>query len=469
MKKKFLLFILFLIVIFYLSFSNIIFAKNEGFVKNLRDNTPQSIKNFLKDTIFVIPSIKKKNLILERDLASLKESLYKQQLSIEALQNKLNSELITYNDTLITKNKKLYNLKKISLPFYNLNNPYKNKKQGYLLVIEKNLYIFFWSGKIIRINIDQLHNGEIKFSNVENNLDQFLIDHQFKWVGIKDAISYKNEIYLSYTNKIKENCYSVGVLKSKKNYKLENIRFENFFSFEECVNIENSDKFSNRKYFGGFQAGGRMDFKNNFLFLTVGDYRNWALPQDENSNFGKILKIDLATSEYEKLSKGHRNPQGLFIINDDYILSTEHGPKGGDEINLIKTKNISGIQNFGWPIASYGEHYNSVSANYKVRKIAPMHKSHIKYGFIEPVKNFTPSLGISQIEKSNKDNNAVFVSSLKTMEVLEYDINIINEELILKDNLKFDERIRDIIYHENKNLHYIFFESEPSLGILEKK
>ena len=85
-----------------------------------------------------------------------------------------------------------------------------------------------------------------------------------------------------------------------------------------------------------------------------------------------------------------------------------------------------------------------------------MHKSHIKYGFIEPVKNFTPSLGISQIEKSNKDNNAVFVSSLKNMEVLEYDINIINEELILKDNLKFDERIRDIIYLKIKT-YIIYF------------
>ena len=108
MKKKFLLFILFLIVIFYLSFSNIIFAKNEGFVKNLRDNTPQSIKNFLNDTIFVIPSKKKKNLILERDLASLKESLYKQQLSIEALQNKLNSELITYNSKIKYLNLKIF-------------------------------------------------------------------------------------------------------------------------------------------------------------------------------------------------------------------------------------------------------------------------------------------------------------------------------------------------------------------------
>ena len=55
---------------------------------------------------------------------------------------------------------------------------------------------------------------------------------------------------------------------------------------------------------------------------------------------------------------GMRNTQGLYYDNiNKYILTTEHGPKGGDEINLISLINTDKIVNLGWPISSYGEHY----------------------------------------------------------------------------------------------------------------
>ena len=75
-------------------------------------------------------------------------------------------------------------------------------------------------------------------------------------------------------------------------------------------------------------------------------------PQDEKSLYGKILHIDYLSKEINIISKGHRNSQGLFV-DGSLILSTEHGPQGGDEINKII---IGG--NYGWPIASYGKPYN---------------------------------------------------------------------------------------------------------------
>lgn len=467
-KKITILICLFFFLLVYFLLSSLIFAKNEGLAKLVRDNTPFAIKNFLKQTVFIIPTLKKQNLILERNFKSLKENYYEQQLSIKGLQNKLKSGLIIFDGTIVSENKNQYNLKKISLPFYNLTETYKNKKQGYILIVKNEILFFFWSGKIVRINKKELHNGETNFYNIENNLDDFFIDHHFKWTGVKDAIYYKDEIYLSYTNKIKDNCYSVGVLKSKKKYNLSNLTFEKFFNFKECVNIENTDKFSNKKYFGGFQAGGRLGILNGDLLLTIGDYRTWNLPQNENSNFGKILKINLESKESEILSMGHRNPQGLLVINQNLILSSEHGPNGGDEINLIKAQNYSKIQNFGWPISSKGSHYKGVNINSNVKKIAPLHNSHIEHGFIEPKENFTPGIGISQISKT-KNDNIVFVSSLKNMQILKYRLDIQNEDLILEDKFQFNERIRDIIYDQEYNLHYIFFESSPSLGILDNK
>ena len=64
---------------------------------------------------------------------------------------------------------------------------------------------------------------------------------------------------------------------------------------------------------------------------------------------------------------GHRNPQGLYFDKENnFVLETEHGPMGGDEINLIETERIDEkiIPNYGWPVASAGEHYGGkIAAN----------------------------------------------------------------------------------------------------------
>ena len=74
---------------------------------------------------------------------------------------------------------------------------------------------------------------------------------------------------------------------------------------------------------------------------------------------------------------------------NNFILETEHGPEGGDEINLIEINKINKdkIQNYGWPISSAGEHYGGkIDINKKKYEKYPLYKSHSKYGFIEPLK-----------------------------------------------------------------------------------
>ena len=65
-------------------------------------------------------------------------------------------------------------------------------------------------------------------------------------------------------------------------------------------------------------------------------------------------------------------------------------------INLGELNNDN-IPNYGWPIASAGEHYRDPNGD-KYEKY-PLYNSHIKYGFIEPLKSFVPSIGISEIVK----------------------------------------------------------------------
>ena len=84
--------------------------------------------------------------------------------------------------------------------------------------------------------------------------------------------------------------------------------------------------------------------KNNSLFKI-----------NIKSIFGKIIQIDLLSKNYLTFSSGHRNPQGLlFFKTKEMILATDHGPYGGDEINIIEQN-----QNYGWPISSYGRHYDN--------------------------------------------------------------------------------------------------------------
>ena len=155
-------------------------------------------------------------------------------------------------------------------------------------------------------------------------------------------------MFLSFIEEINKECWSTSVIWADLNY--EKLNFEKLFSSSECVDIKNIDG-----EFNASQSGGRIIFtdNNNFL-LSTGDYRVRYLAQKKDSIFGKILKFNINEKKYKIISMGYRNPQGLLFDKKD-TLSTEHGPMGGDEINLIHLdKNIS---NYGWPIASYGEHY----------------------------------------------------------------------------------------------------------------
>ena len=163
---------------------------------------------------------------------------------------------------------------------------------------------------------------------------------------------------------------------------------------------------------------------------------------------------------------GHRNPQGLYYDKDnDFLLETEHGPQGGDEINLIEISNINKdkIPNYGWAIASAGEHYGGKIPRNKEKYLKyPLYKSHSKHGFIEPLKSFVPSIGISEITKIK--NNKYVVSSLKDRSLYFFELN--GEKKITNLNrVEVFERVRDLKFKDNKL--YLFLEDTPSIGIID--
>ena len=217
------------------------------------------------------------------------------------------------------------------------------------------------------------------------------------------------------------------------------------------------------------------DFDKDYFLLSIGEFRFRDLAQDDNSVFGKIIKINKNTGEFSIISKGHRNVQGLYFNKDKKIvISTEHGPKGGDEINI--NLNVLKQANFGWPVSSYGEHYPGMAAEDAYIK-APLHKSHSKYGFIEPIKYFVPSIGITQITEApnsfgqfNNENyfyaSMAYVGRENSLSVHQIVFSRDYKKIIYEDKIKLGERIRDILFVKEKKILIAYLEKRGSIILI---
>jgi cytochrome c2 len=107
-------------------------------------------------------------------------------------------------------------------------------------------------------------------------------------------------------------------------------------------------------------AGGRMAFvEPSTLYLSVGDY-GWdgecsdtQLARDLSNDYGKVIAIDTETGQDRIVSIGHRNMQGIAVAQDGRLWAVEHGPRGGDELNLIDDGG-----DYGWPDDTLGTAYD---------------------------------------------------------------------------------------------------------------
>jgi glucose/arabinose dehydrogenase len=184
------------------------------------------------------------------------------------------------------------------------------------------------------------------------------------------------------------------------------------------------------------------------LFLTMGDhftYRNEA--QNLANHIGKIVRIrpdgsvppdnpfvNRAGAKPEIWSYGHRNAQGAAIHpQSGKLWEHEHGPRGGDEINIPEAG-----KNYGWPVIGYGIDYSG----------AKIHESTQKAGMEQPVKYWVPSIAPSGMAFYTGDlfpawRGSLFVGALSGQMLVRLEINgemVGTEERLLP----LRERIRDV-------------------------
>jgi glucose/arabinose dehydrogenase len=131
-------------------------------------------------------------------------------------------------------------------------------------------------------------------------------------------------------------------------------------------------------------AAGRIEVidKAN-VYMTVGDLGFTKIDQVKTrQDLGSVFKI--SKSKVEKISQGHRNQQGILLIGSD-LYTSEHGPRGGDELNLITRG-----QDYGWPAVSYGQPYSS--GDYVKPGVTGSHE-----GFTKPLTYWVPSVAPTEL------------------------------------------------------------------------
>jgi glucose/arabinose dehydrogenase len=215
-----------------------------------------------------------------------------------------------------------------------------------------------------------------------------------------------------------------------------------------------------------------LEFDNQgFLYFSIGERGDRDVnPQDITRDGGKIYRlhddgripednpfVNSATAKKAIYSYGHRNPQGLIKHPETGELwEHEHGPQGGDEINIVKKG-----KNYGWPVISYGINYdNSILTDITS-----------KQGMEQPVFYWVPSIAPSGMAFVSSDKyqdwkGNILAGSLKFSYL---------ERLVLKDNkvvkreklFKDIGRVRDVVQAPDGYL-YIAVEGKGILKIIPK-
>jgi len=206
--------------------------------------------------------------------------------------------------------------------------------------------------------------------------------------------------------------------------------------------------------------GSRITFNKDHVFFTVGDRGVRPNGQDLSNHAATVIRLkrngetpkdnpflQTANALPEIWSYGHRNPQGIAYDQATRRLwSIEHGPRGGDEINLV----LPG-RNYGWPVISYGKEYWGPFAVGEGTK---------REGMEQPIKQYTPSIapGSLLIYSGNKFPNwqgNLFSGALKLRHlnrvVLNKDGKAIDEERLLEN---LNERIRALAEAPNGWIYF---------------
>lgn len=299
--------------------------------------------------------------------------------------------------------------------------------------------IFFWNA----YNQKLKHIGDIISVN-----ERVQSDSRF---GITDiAVLYENKysatLLISFPKLSPLNCVEVVVFRVIYD-RINNLlkKKEMWFKSSPCVSMGYSTSTPSQSPFQSAvqHAGGRMEVINKHsAYLTIGDlgFDN-LFDREKRGDLGSVFRI--SRKNVTRISQGHRNPQGIVLLNNKDLILSEHGPKGGDEINIIE----SGVD-YGWPFVTYGTEYTP--DDYIIPAQTETHE-----GYRKPIKQWNPSIAPTELiqiptQKFGKYSGGIAMGTLRenSLVFMRYENNNITDTEIVY----IGARIRDLEVLPDKRL-----------------
>jgi len=296
----------------------------------------------------------------------------------------------------------------------------------------------------------QYHSGivsEINWPKVPNNIEKYIV----KSKGALNSDSLRassiafdeseSKIYIGYNKYQTPTQNNIAV----SSLKIDPVTLKQVGDWETLFESDLVDA-----DYGSQAGGGRVITHQGNIYFSVGYSEHPILSsgkktpasQSTNSTFGKVFKIDAITRKIELLSMGHRNVQGMVVTRSGDLLTSEHGPQGGDEINLIQ----KGF-NYGWPYQTFGTDYGkfTYSSSFEVPS---------KFDSVEPLYAFVPSMAISPLQLVEDFHPAwdgdILLGSLKAQTL--FRIVIRSQRVVVVEPIWIGHRIRDIAILPNNQI-----------------
>ena len=217
----------------------------------------------------------------------------------------------------------------------------------------------------------------------------------------------------------------------------------------------------------GAHFGSRFVFDDGYVFFAIGDRGRMQQSQDLGRANGKIYRIhddgrvpadnpfvDTEGALPAIWSYGHRNPQGMDMDPATGLLwEAEHGPRGGDEINLVEKG-----KNYGWPVITYGMNYNGT----------PITEETHREGMEQPRLHWTPSIAVAGIDFYEGDAFPSWTGKLLVTGMASEELHLLtiangevrSDEVILKGR----GRIRDVASGPDGNIYLLLNSGSPRTG-----
>lgn len=330
---------------------------------------------------------------------------------------------------------------KLDIPDGNLTPP--------TVILENNKFIVPTTDGAIYVG--RLDNNIFKSKKIYQLSDNNLINNKFisSTVNLRDIKVNGQDIYVTLFGMNQNKCFCLKIYYGQLNNGTIKSMRPIWQSNSDC---NHPPKIS---------AGRLLILDKNHLLISTGK-EDETLFDETHSDYGKTILLTMKDNKIIKkeiFTSGHRNPSGLFVHqkNPLEVYEVEHGPMGGDELNLLKLNN-----NYGWPHVTYGIPYSENNALNNNLKNSDTHFSSHE-GFTKPLFSWMPDIGISDIiEIQSKKQlpywyqdiligslNGVYGSGHSI-----YRLHLDNGRVNLVERIEINEKIRSLFEDSDGNIWF---------------